>query len=189
MLSKKVLMKNLFPVVTALALGAGVGWTLAAQDAKPAKNWKDRTEYDLADAANKAAPKDRLPLLEKWKAYTPTTEWLDEREDLYLITHIQLNDCRKAFDASIDILKRRQNHERATVVVLGCLPAFNPPQPADYDNGERIAQRTISNLDAIYADSNKPADGQFASTKDATKATAIRTLGWVPFNKKYWPKA
>src|SRR5437016_13656770 len=88
-----VLSKQLLSLTTALALGACMGWTLAAQDKagdKPAKNWKDRAEYDLADAANKAAAKERIAALDKWKQQYPTTEYADEREDMYLITYSEL---------------------------------------------------------------------------------------------------
>lgn len=173
--------------VTALALGISLGWTLAAQDAKPAKNWKDRAEFDMFDAANKSAAKDRVAALDKWKQAYAASEFADEREDIYLITYSELGDCRKAFDKSVDILKTRQNHERATAVVLGCLLAINPVQPADLDNAEKVAQHTIDALDTIYADANK--GNGFASTKDATKASALRVLGYVPFAKKEYPKA
>jgi hypothetical protein len=180
--------KKVLPVVAALGLGLSLGWTLAAQDAKPAKNWKDRAEYDMADAANKAAAKDRVALIEKWKTAYPATEYADERMDLYLMTYRELNDCRKAFDTSLEILKTRPNNEFSTAIVLGCLYTFNPPSAADMDAAERVATAALANLDAIYADSNKPGIG-FVQTKDQTKSIANRTLGYVPFTKKDYPKA
>jgi len=182
------LSRKLLPVVAALGLGLSLGWTLAAQDAKPAKNWKDRAEFDMADAANKAAAKDRVALLDKWKAAYPQTEYADERQDIYLATYRELNDCRHAFDTSLDILKTRPKHEFSIAVVLGCLYAFNPPQPADMDAAVRVASDALANLDAIYADSNKTGLG-FVQTKDATKTIAYRTLGYVPFVKRDYPKA
>ena len=132
-LLKQRLSNKWLPVVAALGLGLTFGWTLAAQEAKPAKNWKDRAEFDLADAANKAAAKDRVALIDKWKAGYAQSEYADERMDMYLLTYRELNDCRKAFDTSVEILKTRPNHEFSTAIVLGCLYAFNPPQPADLD--------------------------------------------------------
>ena len=141
-----VLSRQLLSVTTALALGACLGWTLAAQEAKPAKNWKDRAEYDLADAANKAAAKERIAALDKWKQQYPATEYADEREDIYLITFSELGDCRRASEKSLDILKTRPNHERSIAVVLGCVYAFTPPQPADLDNAEKLASLMTLNF-------------------------------------------
>jgi hypothetical protein len=170
-------------------LGVGLGWTLAAQDAKPQKNWKDRAEYDMADAANKAAAKDRLALLDKWKAGYAQTEFADEREDLYLITYSELGDCRRAFDKSVEIQKARPKHERSIAVVIGCVQTFNPPSAADYDNALRIAKFALDNINDIYADSNKPAGGQFAASKADTQLKALMLPGWAAFNRKDFPKA
>lgn len=183
-------LKNLLSVTTALAMCVGLGWTVAAQEAKQEKKWKDQAEYDIFMAANKAAtPKDRLPLLDKWKQQYPQSEYGEEGQDLYLITYRDLGDCRRAFDASLNIFKSRPNHEFGIAVVLGCIYAFTPtPQPADLDAAERVAQRTLANLDAIYSDANKSGIG-FVQTKEVTRTLAQRTMGYVPYVKKDWPKA
>lgn len=186
MLSRNVLTNAMFPVAAALAVGAGLGWTLAAQEAKPAKNWKDRAEYDLFEAANKAAAKDRAALLDKWKQGYPQSEYADERLELYLFTYRDLADCRRAFDTSVEISRTRPNHEFSVAVVLGCALQFQ--QPADLDNADRIARHVLASLDAIYADSNKPQYG-FVQTKDASRTLAYRVLGYVPVTRKEWAKA
>lgn len=187
-----MLPKKILSVLTGLALGVSLGWMVAAQEAhaQEAKKqeWKDRAEYDMADAANKAADaKARLPLIEKWEKGYPQSDFSDLRQDLYLITYSQLGDCRKAFDKSLEILKSRPNQERANAVVLSCLTVLTPAQPADLDNAEKVAQYVLQNIDTIYSDANK--GGGFAMTKDATKNTALRTLGWIPFTRKEWPQA
>jgi hypothetical protein len=191
-LRTNIMLKRIAAVIPALAIGVGLGWTLAAQDAKPAKNWKDRAEYDLYAAINKAEAKERLPLLDKWKSTYPQSEYAPERDEIYLITYLQMNNCRAGFDTSAEILKTRPNHQRSIDVILGCVYTFNPPQPADLDTAQRVAQYAMDHLDDIYAENNLTAGmtkEQFAAAKPATKATAIRTLGWVPFTKKDMPKA
>jgi len=191
-LRTNLFVKRIIAVIPALALGIGLGWTLAAQDAKPAKNWKDRAEFDMYEAATKADAKARIPLLDKWKSSYAQTEYNDERQEIYLITYIQLSQCRGATDMSSEILKTRPNHARSIEVILGCVYTFMPPQPADLDTAERTAAYALAHLDEIYAESNLTqgmTKEQFLASKPATKATAIRTLGWVPFTKKDWPKA
>src|SRR5712692_3242048 len=134
------MLKRLVAVVPALALGVGIGWTLAAQQAPPAKNWKDQAEYDMANAASKQTDaKARLPLIDKWKQAYPQTEYSDERQDMYLETYRVLGQCRGAFDAASEILKTRPNHEFSMQIIVGCARQFNPLQPADQDVAERVA--------------------------------------------------
>jgi len=189
-------LKRLAAAIPALALvlglGLGLGWTLAAQTAPPAKNWKDRAEYDMADAANKAEPKDRIPLLDKWKTAYPTTEYAEERQEIYLITYLQMNNCRGGLDSSVDTLKTRPNHARSIETILACVYTFMPPQPPDLDTADKTATYALAHLDEIYAESNLSqglTKEAFAANKPNTKGAAIRTLGWVPFTKKDWPKA
>src|SRR2546422_384280 len=112
-LRTNLIVKRIVAVIPALALGLGLGWTLGAQDAKPAKEWKDRAEYDMYEAVTKADAKARLPLLDKWKAAYPQTAYSDERQEIYLISYLQLNQCRGGFDTSTEILKTRPNHARS----------------------------------------------------------------------------
>src|SRR2546423_11786531 len=132
-LRTNLIVKQIVAVIPALVLGIGLGWTLAAQDAKPEKKWKDQAEYDAYVAVTKADAKARVPLLDKWKAGYAQSEYSEQRQDIYLITYLQLNQCRGAVDTSVDILKTRPNHARSIEVILACVYTFMPPQPADLD--------------------------------------------------------
>ncbi len=90
-------------VITAGALGFGLFIGSAgpsrAQDkagdkpgdkpAAPTKNWKDNAEYELALAAQKETdPVKKIAALDKWKAAYPSTEFVDDRQGMYLLDHL-----------------------------------------------------------------------------------------------------
>src|SRR5579862_2515640 len=143
-------------VFTAVALGLSIGWTLGAQD-KPAKQWKSQEEFDLANQANKAAPADRVAILDKWKTGFAQSDYADVRDDLYLITYQQVNNPRKAFDQAVDILKTRPNNFLALSAIEGIAYQINPLPPADTDTVEKTSKYMLDNLDTIFAAGNNPA--------------------------------
>ena len=164
---------------------------LAAQDKKP--ELKDRAEYDLFDAAQKDAnATTRLATLEKWKGAYAQSDYANVRQDMYLITYQQLNNSRQAFDTSVEILKTRPNDVRALSAIVGYIYTFNPPQPADVDTTEKAAKHLLTDLDAIYAPANKPAnldDAAWAKAKTDMGPYAQRTLGYLEVVRKDNPKA
>jgi hypothetical protein len=166
-------------------------FSLAAQDKKP--EWKDRAEYDLYEAAGKDAnATTRLATLDKWKAGYAASDYLNLRQDMYLITYQQLNQGRQAFDVSQEILKTRPNDVRSLSAVVGYVQTFMPPQPADLDAAERVARHLLADLDAIYAPANKLPnldDAAWAKAKADMAPYAQRTLGWIQVQRKDNPKA
>ena len=96
--------------VAALALSLSVvGFTpvLRAQDAAaPAKNWKDRAEYDLYVSITQTAdPAKRLELLNQWQDKYPTTDYSKERLQFYVATTAQAGQPAKAVDYAQQLLK------------------------------------------------------------------------------------
>lgn len=193
-MSNKAWSKN--RIVTALAaaaLGLSIGWTLGAQDKKD-KQWKDQQEYQLANDANKpeTKPADRIPILDKWKQGYPQSDYADVRENMYLMTYQQLNNCRKAVDTAVDILKTHPNEFLALYAIGGCIYQLNPPSPADLDTTEKTSKYILDNLDMVFAAGNNPptlTPEQFQQTKEPVKAFAQRTLGYVYMQKKDSAKA
>ena len=100
--------------IAALGIGLGSGWMLPAQaPADPAKGpqWKDRAEYDLADAYTKATDaKGRLASLDKWAQANPDSEMFAMRDEWYLGTYGEVKDNRKAFDKAKAMRAKNPNH-------------------------------------------------------------------------------
>jgi len=185
--------------VTAIAVIAGLMIGVAgpgrAQDkqpeaAKPAgPQFKDNAEFQLADGANKENdPAKRLALLQQWKDKYPATEWVDTRQDMFLVTYSQLGQsdaanpkwARQEFDQALDILKTRPNHVRAIYATVTRVLAIKPaPTPADLDIAEKNANLILDSPDTVFAAANKPAgvtDAQWAQTKTTSKPMAEAQL-------------
>jgi hypothetical protein len=182
-------------IVTALAaaaLGLSIGWTLAAQD-KPAKQWKDQQEYQLAnDAGKENDAGKRLASLDKWKQGYATSDYSDVRDYLYVTTYLQLKDFRKAFDLATDILKAHPDDFPALQAIEVCIFTMTPLQPADLDVGEKTSRHILDNADKIFAGDNHPPNltaEQFQQAKDPMKAYAQRAIGYIYMQKKDAPKA
>src|SRR5438046_793863 len=85
--------KRILSVITAVALGLGLGWGLATQVAKaqapPAHGWKGKDggkeEFDIAAVyQNGKDCKAKIAGLDAWKKAFPDSEWVNEREDWLL---------------------------------------------------------------------------------------------------------
>ena len=73
----------------------------------PKKDWKDRAEYDLYDAAAKQTDNTKkLELLNTWKAKYPTTDFNMERLGLYLLTYQALNQPDRVLETASEINRR-----------------------------------------------------------------------------------
>jgi hypothetical protein len=184
--------KSLGIAITAIAVMAGLMIGVAgpgrAQDTKapdkdkaPAKQFKDNAEFELADSASKQAdPAKRLVTLQQWKEKYPTTEYADERQDMFLVAYGQLNQPRQAFDQAVDILKTRPNHFRALIATVQMATAIKPtPTPADLDIAEKNANQMLDNPDKVFDPANKPADmtnDQWTQTRAAVKPIAEQVL-------------
>jgi hypothetical protein len=177
--------KNLGIAITAIAVVAGLMFGVAgpgrAQDkqatpAAPAKNWKDNAEYELASAALKETdPAKKLADLDKWKAGYPATEYIDERQSMYLATYQALKQPRQAFDVAVDILKVHPNDAEAVIATISQVTLIKPaPTPADLDIAEKNANIFIDNPDSL-----KPAavsDADWAKNKAAVKPYSENVL-------------
>jgi hypothetical protein len=190
------LKKRILMIVTALGVGLGLGWVVAAQEA-PAKAWKGKEggqeEYGLAQAADKAGdPQSRLKALDEWKNRFPDTDFWEIREDYYLVTYSQLSDCRKSFDQAVEIRKRRAKHFLSLNSILTCIYQFNPPGNPDLGTAEQAARYIMDNANAVFADDNKPLTmtvEQLRAARPAIEKLSQQTYAWVFVQRKEWAKA
>jgi tetratricopeptide (TPR) repeat protein len=164
---------------------------LPAQEKKP--EWKDRAEYDLYDSITKTTDANAwLDTLNRWSAQYPQSDFADVRRKMYLETYRTLDRPREAFNAAVEVLKDNPNNLVALSVIVGFVSRLNPPTAADLEIGEKAASTILNNLDAIYSKDNRPqtmTDADAAKAKPDLKVYAQRTLGWVAYTRKDWPKA
>jgi hypothetical protein len=178
--------KNLGIAVTAIAVVAGLMLGVAgpgrAQDkagdkpAAPAKNWKDNAEYELANAALKETdPAKKLADLDKWKAGYASTEYVDERQGMYLATYQALKQARQAFDQALEILKVHPNDVQSLIATITQVTLIKPaPTPSDLDVADKNASLFLDNPDSV-----KPpevSDADWAKNKAQVKPYAESVL-------------
>lgn len=182
--------------IAALGIGLGSGWMLPAQaPADPAKGpqWKDRAEYDLADAYAKATDaKGRMAALDKWAQANPDSEMFAMRDEWYLGTFGEMKDNRKAFDKAKAIRAKNPSHYFSITTILSLIYGFQPaPAAADLATAEETAKYVLDNPDKVFSAANKPAtlgDAQWTplmtQNKPVISALALRTAAWVWVQRK-----
>jgi hypothetical protein len=179
--------KNLGIAITAAAVMAGLMIGVAgpgrAQDkagskpAAPALNWKDNAEYEMATAAAdpKATPAQHLAALDKWKMSYPSTEYIDARQNMYLLTYEAVKQPRQAFDMAMEILKAHPTNIDALYATVSQVTLIKPaPTPADMDVAEKNANLFLDNPDSV-----KPAavsDADWAKSKAQIKPFSEQVL-------------
>jgi tetratricopeptide (TPR) repeat protein len=184
--------KNFGIAVTAMAVAVGMMLGVAgpgrAQDKAadppkaPAKNWKDNAEYELAVqcADTKQTPAQHLTCLEKWKTNYPATEYLDERQGMFLQTYTDLKQARQAFDMAQEILKSQPNNYGPIGTIVTFVTKIQPaPTPADLDTGEKYANLLIDNPDSVKppATSNADWDKTKAQVKPFAESVLLAIYG------------
>ena len=162
----------------------------AAAPAAPAKEWKDRAEYDLYDAITKesAYPK-RLELLNQWRDKYAATNYGKERLLLYLDAYKNLNQAQPMFETAKAILAVDPK-EASALYYLALLTPYLPNAATNADvlsNGEKGARGLIENLDSM-----RPAgatDEQWKKARPEAESIAYKTLGWIAMVRKDVPQA
>jgi hypothetical protein len=143
------------------------------------KNWKDNSEYNLANSAYRDAdPATKLADLDEWTALYPATEFSDEREQMYLSVYQKLNLARRAFGVAQELLQNHPNNYRALVATLSSIASIHP-SAADLEAAEKSANYLIANLDTVFAPSNRPLDmssEELAQAKDGVAALVQQAL-------------
>lgn len=77
-----------------------------SQPAAVRKSWRDNAEYEIANAsAVETDPAKKLADLDQWTAGYPETEFIDDRQSMYLVAYQQVKRVREAFDKAQEILR------------------------------------------------------------------------------------
>jgi tetratricopeptide (TPR) repeat protein len=192
--------------VAALALSLSVGGfvpVLRAQDAAaPAKNWKDRAEYDLYVSISQATdPAKRLELLNQWQDKYPTSDYIKERLQFFVATAAQAGQPLKAVDYAKQLLKIDPKDFTSLYYLafygpVAYAPKGNPPVPPTADqiaDVELGAHGVIDNIDTAFdakkKEASKMTDEQWTKAKNTTLAVAHNALGWADSVKKDYADA
>jgi tetratricopeptide (TPR) repeat protein len=155
--------------------------------------WKDRTEYDLFQAASTGKdPAANIDKLDQWKKQYPDTQFLAQRQQLYLSNYVAQGKIQDAVNAAKEMLTKDPNAFTALYYITLYTPALAPAgggavPPDVLDQGDKAAQGMLANLDK-----QKPAtmsDSQWETTKKPIAAVAHTTLGWTSMQRKDWEKA
>src|SRR5437868_4314941 len=163
------------------------------------RQWKDRTEYDLYEAARTATDANvALQKLNEWKEKYPTTNFDKERRTLFLTTYAKLNQTQKAIDAAKDMLQLDPGDFTALYYVAYFTPqlatATNQPPSADaLDQAQKAANSLLNGgIEKQFAADKKPANMSDADWKKARtdiETIAHNTLGFVAMQQKNYAEA
>jgi tetratricopeptide (TPR) repeat protein len=173
---------------------AVLGGVLAsALFAQTQKNWKDQAEYDLYTQITKAtAPDQQLQLLNQWKEKYPQSDYKLERAQTYLVIYSKKNDAAGLYGACKDLLALDPKSFQALYFLTMLTVSMNKTDAESLDTGVKSANGLIGALDATYDPAKKPAgtsDAQWKQQRNEIEVQAIKTLGWVDWQKKAYPAA
>jgi len=173
-----------------VVLGGVLASALCAQTAK---NWKDQAEYDLYAQITKAtAPDQQLQLLNQWREKYPQSDYKLERAQTYLVIYTKKNDPAGLYGACKDLLALDPRSFQALYFLTLLTVSMNRTDAESLDTGVKSANGLIGALDATYDASKKPAgtsDAQWKQMRSDIEVQAIKTLGWVEWQKKAYPSA
>lgn len=169
-------------------LAVPIAW---AQPKQP--QWKDRAEYDLYESITKEAdPKKALALLDSWKEKYPGSEFVEERQRLYIETHRKLNSAPGMMAAAKDWLAVNPKSVQALYYINLLTPSLNDTSADALATGEKAGKSLLGILDEVFAPDKKPAQTSEADWKKARSdmaALAHRTLGWIALARKDYAEA
>jgi tetratricopeptide (TPR) repeat protein len=170
----------------------GIGQPAFAQAAQ--KNWKDRAEFDLYDAITKeTVPAKRLELLNQWKEKYPSSEFTDNRLQVYVVTYQQLGKPTETITIANELLAKDPNNVTALNAILTAIFTMPVPPPPDaMASAEKAANQVLSSIDTLFAADKKPqgvSDADWANAKKGVQLLAQNALGYIALRKNENEKA
>ncbi|HEY3456362.1 MAG TPA: hypothetical protein VGK64_17415 [Bryobacteraceae bacterium] len=167
----------------------------AAGGQAPAKNYKDRGEYDLFNKVTQTNdPKARLEVLNTWQDKYPQSDYSLERLQYYILTLSQLaqNDPAQRqplLNKCQELLKVDPKNANALYLIAFWGPAIGGANPSPELQGqvESAAHGFIENADAAFAPDKKPpniSQADFEKAKTIRLGVAHNALAWVATAKK-----
>ncbi len=153
-----------------------------------AQQWKDRAEYDLAQATVKEQdPARRLALLNSWKEKYPTTDFSQMRNSVFIQTYDALHQPDKVMQAGKEALQANPRDFTALYLTALNVQLLRKPSRDDLAAGQKAATGILANLDSFFATSQKPPDTSdevWVQARIHAEALAHTAGGWVALQKK-----
>lgn len=170
-------------MTTAMFLVSAVVWAQA-----PKKDWKDRAEYDLYDAALKQTDNaKKLELLNTWQSKYPNTDFKVERLGLLLVTYQALKQFDRAVVTGNEILASDPRNLQALYVTVSSAPGLAKPTPELMGMVEKAARTLAGSINEL-----KPANvaqAEWDKGKPPIEAMAHNTLGSIAQQRKDYATA
>jgi hypothetical protein len=166
----------------------------------PAKNWKDREEYDAFQKVTQTTDmKARLEALKAWQDKYPTSDFVDMRNQYFLDTYNNLSRTDPTqrpllLSKAQDSLKTDPKNATTLydICLWGPIQGGASPSPDLVSQVESAAHAFLSVADDAFSDKNKPAnlpDADWQKAKIARIAKAHQSLAWGATSKKDYATA
>lgn len=153
------------------------------------KQWKDRAEYDLFEAARKEPdPKKKLDALNTWKQKYPATDYEEERLLMFTQTYQQLGDAPNMYESALALLQKNPNNIQGLYFITTLTTSMADTAPAKLANGEKYAKALLEAVGTLKKPDNM-AQEAWNKELDALRVVAHLTLGWVAMQRKNYPAA
>jgi tetratricopeptide (TPR) repeat protein len=183
-----VLVKQIAKIAVAGVLASLLG-SVAWGQAEKKKEWKDRAEYDLFEAARTSVatdPNKALESLNTWKQKYAATDYDEERMLLFVQTYQKLGQAPKMYEAAHELWQKYPKNIQGPFWLTSLTVSMNDPQK--YDTGEKAAKALLDLASTLPKPPNL-SDADFKKQVDGLAVIAHTTLGWVAMNKKSYPVA
>lgn len=167
----------------------------AGGQAAPAKNYKDRGEYDLYNQAVQQAkdPKAQLQTLQTWQDKYPQTDFKTERLQLFINALRQLAPsdpaaAKQLIDRANELLKVDPKNFQGNyfIALWGPRTGGASPSPDLLSQVDTAAHGVLDNLPPKPANMS---DADWDKAKGAIQAVAHNALAWEDVQKKDNPGA
>ena len=182
-----------FRKIVAGGVFAAVLFSTATLFAQAQKNWKDQAEYDLYLQVTKATvPDQQLQLLNQWKEKYPESDYKLERAQTYLLVYNKKNDAAGLYKSSLDLLALDPKSFQALYWLTLLTVSMDKKEADVLETGIKSANGLIAALDTTYEPAKKPAattDEQWKQQRNDLEVQALKTLGWVEWQKKKYTEA
>jgi tetratricopeptide (TPR) repeat protein len=174
-------------VLVAVLMGSLLG--VAPPGQAQQKQWKDRAEYDLFEAARKEPdPKKKLDALNTWKQKYPATDYEEERLLMFTQTYQQLGDAANMYDSALALLQKNPNNIQGLYFITTLTTSMADTSPAKLANGEKYARALLEAVGTLKKPENM-AQEAWNKELDALRVVAHMTLGWVAMQRKNYAAA
>ena len=183
-----MLVKQIAKIAVAGVLASLLG-NVAWGQAEKKKEWKDRAEYDLFEAARTSVatdPNKALESLSTWKQKYAATDYDEERMLLFVQTYQKLGQAPKMYEAAQELWQKYPKNIQGPFWLTSLTVSMNDPQK--YDTGEKAAKALLDLASTLPKPPNL-SDADFKKQVDGLAVIAHTTLGWVAMNKKNYPVA